>query len=117
MDELEQLSIFDTPITIEDTQVAEDIHIEPMEVHMETVNKVEEEIIPYDIGDIVRVNVDNLDETDVLNYYYLIDFVKKRGMVKKVILMPSLQYEVEFGNSIAIMYHTSRGICKSDTFR
>ena len=103
MEELEQLSIFDTPIdTVLITQEVDNMVIEK-EVFYE--QPYIEDIVPYEIGDSVRVDPDSLDESDVLNYNYLFDYLKKKGIVQKVIHKPSLQYEVAYGDTIAYMYH------------
>lgn len=103
MEELEQLTIFDTPLdTISITQDVEETVLEE-ELTIETLYI--EDIVPYEIGDSVRVDPDNLDENDVLNYNYLLDYLKKKGIVTKVILKPTLQYEVAYGDTIACMYH------------
>ena len=97
MVELEQLTIFDIPEepVLTNQEINEEIQEQPYI----------EDILPYEIGDFVRVDIDSLDENDVLNYNYLLDFVKKKGIVKKIVLKPTLQYEVAFGDTIAHMYH------------
>lgn len=98
MEELEQLSFFDTPSIIEDTQEVKVISLEQERHYIH-------EIVPYEVGDSVRVDLDNLDEKDVLNYNYLLDYLKKKGIIKKVIHKPTLQYKVAYGDTIAYMYH------------
>lgn len=117
MDELEQLSIFDsspdvvvmTPETEElSNKILKEEGNEEEIRHIpitEDTPYIEHEVMPYEVGDSVRVDPECLDENDVLNYNYLFDFLKKRGMVTKVIHKPTLQYEVAFGDTIAFMYH------------
>lgn len=115
MNELEQLSIFDTSEVVIMTPEAEELSSielveesileETEEVIIEESPYIEHEIVPYEIGDSVRVDPDSLDENDVLNYNYLLDFLKKKGIVTKVIHKPILQYEVAYGDTIACMYH------------
>lgn len=107
MEELEQLTIFDTP---PDSVLIEPGAEEVLVVKTEKTPFVIEDtyiekIVPYEIGDSVRVDVDSLDENDVLNYNYLLDYLKKKGVVTKVIHNPRLQYEVAYGDTIACMYH------------
>lgn len=119
MEELEQLTIFDTSIDmdvmsseealainelVEEVVIPEDNIAESEEI-LEETPYIEQEIVPYEIGDSVRVDPDSLDGNDVLNYNYLIDFLKKKGIVTKVIHKPTLQYEVTYGDTIACMYH------------
>lgn len=109
MEELEQLSIFDTPSDmVVLPPVAEELSsmLLTEEINMlEETPYIEHEIVPYDVGDSVRVDPDSLDENDVLNYNYLLDYLKKKGIVTKVIHKPTLQYEVAYGDTIACMYH------------
>lgn len=111
LEELEQLTIFDTPIDSilvenETEKSLEETVVSTYKALIITENTAYiEEVVPYEIGDSVRVDIDSLDEEDVLNYYYLLDFLKKKGIVTKVIYKPQLQYEVAYGNTIACMYH------------
>lgn len=106
MEKVEQLTIFDLP--------TEPLLIKPGAVNGMVREEIPllieetpyiEEVLPYELGDSVRVDIDILDENDVLNYNYLLDFVKKKGIVKKIVHKPTLQYEVAFGDTIAHMYH------------
>ncbi|MEK4488036.1 hypothetical protein MHH81_21230 [Psychrobacillus sp. FSL H8-0484] len=100
MTELEQLSLFEIPSSKNKIQDREEIHIEVQEA------PYVEEIVPYEIGDTVRVDPDKLAEKDVLNYNYLLEYLRKKGIVKKVIKNPTLQYEIAYGDKIAFLYHT-----------
>lgn len=64
-----------------------------------------ENLLPFEIGERVRVVVNAKEKDDPESYYYLKEFEGKRGVVKKVIPNPSLYYEVEIGNRIAVVYH------------
>lgn len=91
MEELEQLSIFDSsPDVMVMTPGAEELSIKILKeedneeeiTHLPIIDDtpyIEHELVPYEIGDSVRVDSDSLDENDVLNYNYLFDFLKKRG--------------------------------------
>ncbi|MEK5209718.1 hypothetical protein [Psychrobacillus sp. FSL H8-0510] len=115
MEELEQLSLFEAPqnIALVTDEVSymivpeENINVkyEENELALDETPYIEHEIVPYEIGDSVRVDPDSLDENDVLNYNYLLDFLKKKGIVTKITHKPSLQYEVAYGDTIACMYH------------
>lgn len=82
--DLEQLSIFDLPPA-------------------DNFNK--DEIVPYEIEERVSILLNVTEEEDSFSYYYLKDFQGKRGVVKKVILQPRLQYEILFGDRVACVYH------------
>lgn len=82
MDEEEQLSLFDT----------------------------EERILPelpsaLQIGEHVQIYIPEHKVKDPESFFYLQDFIKKRGVVVKVVEQLKLQYEVEVGNRIAFVYH------------
>lgn len=113
MEELEQLTIFDSSSDmVVMIPVAEKLSIEnlneekitPLPI-IEDSPYIEHELVPYEIGDTVRVDPNSLDENDVLNYNYLLDFLKKEGIVTKVIHKPTLQYEVAYKDTNAFMYH------------
>lgn len=114
MEKLEQLSIFDLPtepllieppVTVNGITEKEEVPVSKEVLLLIEETPYIEEILPYEIGDTVRVDIDSLDESDVLNYNYLLDFLKKKGTVKRVIHKPTLQYEVRYGDTIAFMYH------------
>lgn len=115
MEELEQLSIFDsspdvmvmTPGELSIKILKEEDNEEEI-THLPIIDDtpyIEHELVPYEIGASVRVDPVSLDENDVLDYNYLFDFLKKKGIVTKVIHKPTLQYEVAYGDTIAYMYH------------
>ncbi|MGE8081437.1 hypothetical protein [Peribacillus loiseleuriae] len=64
-----------------------------------------ESLIPYDKGDLVRVQLNVTEEEDSESYYYIKEFEKKRGEVIEVIMQPRLQYRVRFNQQEAILYH------------
>lgn len=64
-----------------------------------------EEVLPYQVGDIVRINLTITPDEDPETYYYLEGFVKKKGMIKEIILEPRLQYRVLFGDHLIYLYH------------
>ncbi|MED3984276.1 hypothetical protein P4646_09510 [Peribacillus simplex] len=63
------------------------------------------EIIPYEVGDSVRVQQTCTEEEDSESFYYIQAFDKKKGEVLKVINHPRLQYRVRFGQAEAVLYH------------
>ena len=64
------------------------------------------EVVPFDIEDRVRVVSDLKESDDLEAYFYIKEFVGKRGIVKEVVTKPNLQYSVIFNNQIAIVYHS-----------
>ncbi|WP_342512818.1 hypothetical protein MKY34_19760 [Sporosarcina sp. FSL K6-1522] len=61
--------------------------------------------VAFEVGDTVEV-VDNVDESQIEDYYYLQDYVGLTGRIVKVIRGPVLQYEVEFPKRRnGIIYH------------
>ena len=74
--------------------------------HIEPVADVREyEILAFEIGDRVKIQNVAEEESDPESFFYLKDFEGKRGTISKVIEKPVLQYEVTFGERIAIVYH------------
>ena len=63
------------------------------------------EIIPYEVGDVVRVQQTCTEEEDSESFFYIQQFEKKKGEVIEVIHLPSLQYRVRFGQDEAVLYH------------
>ncbi|MFE4351306.1 hypothetical protein [Peribacillus butanolivorans] len=63
------------------------------------------EIIPYAVGDSVRVQQTCTEEEDSESFYYIKEFDKKKGEVLEVINHPRLQYRVRFGQAEAVLYH------------
>lgn len=95
---IEQYSLFE----LYDVKVDEDeILINTNIIDVDSIESVR----PFGIGDHVQIVISVDEETNSESYFYLMDFRKKRGIVKTIIKQPSLQYEVEFGNRIAIVYH------------
>ncbi len=64
-----------------------------------------ERLVPYEKGDLVRVQLNVTEEEDSESYYYIKEFEKKRGEVIEVIMQPRLQYRVRFNQQDAILYH------------
>lgn len=64
-----------------------------------------DEVVPFQKGDKVRVTIQTSENEDPESYYYLKQFEKKKGLVKKVIHKPKLQYIVCFGDEDAYLYH------------
>lgn len=62
-------------------------------------------VVAFDIGDRVHIIIPEHKLHDTESFFYLQDFLKKRGTVLKVLAHLKLQYKVEFGNKIAIVYH------------
>lgn len=62
-------------------------------------------IIPFEVGDMVRITIPKYKRADPESFYYLQDFLKKRGVITKVVHAPSLQYHVDFDGREAILYH------------
>lgn len=58
----------------------------------------------FRFGDPVRV-IPVTDDMCAEQYFYLQDLQGKRGLIVKVIRQPTLQYEVDFGGVIKIIYH------------
>ncbi len=65
----------------------------------------EPDVIPFEIGDMVRITIPDYKRADPESFYYLQDFECERGVITKVVHVPSLQYEVDFDGRIAIVYH------------
>lgn len=65
----------------------------------------EPDVIPFEIGDMVRVTIPKYKRADPESFYYLQDFERKRGKVLKVVHAPTLQYHVDFDGREAIVYH------------
>lgn len=103
MNELHQLSLF--KMEDEHQHHSSDQIITPA-----LEDSIIEEIIPYEINDRVKIrNSANLVE-DPESFFYLKEFEGKRGEVRKIIEKPVLQYEVAFGQRIAIVYHQELSI-------
>lgn len=103
--EIEQITIFD----IGDSKMLSDTTLENKEEKTIAEN-IEEDtqtdtLFPYAIGDRVYIQVSCAEEEDPESYHYLKNWWKKKGVVQKVNLKPKLQYEVDFGNDTAIVYH------------
>lgn len=97
MEDMEQLTLFDS---------LEEINQEEQRVIIgEEVKSLVEELDPYEVGVRISIHIPCTEEEDSLSYHYLKDFEGKRGVVKKVIFSPRLQYEIQFGNREAILYH------------
>lgn len=62
-------------------------------------------VVPFDIGDQVRIAIPDYKRDDPESFYYLSDFESKRGGVLKVVDAPSLQYHIDFDGKTAIVYH------------
>lgn len=67
--------------------------------------EMKQEIIPYEVGDSVRVQQTCTEEKDSESFYYIQQFEKKKGEVVEVIQHPRLQYRIRFGETVAILYH------------
>lgn len=65
----------------------------------------EPDVLPFEIGDMVRITIPKYKRADPESFYYLQDFTKKRGVITKVVSAPSLQYHVDFDGRNAIVYH------------
>jgi len=68
---------------------------------------VENSEIPFafEIGNRVHIIIpaEKLNHSE--SVFYLQDFINKRGVILKVLEHAKLQYEVEIGNRVAIIYH------------
>lgn len=101
MSESGQISLFSDD---EETAPVEDVAVAT--VLIEEQEDIEEiELLPFDIGEHVRVVTDMKAEDDLEGYYYLQEFHGKRGLISKVTKKPNLQYDVDFNGRTAIVYH------------
>jgi hypothetical protein len=62
------------------------------------------DVIPYKVGDIVKV-INQANENDPETHYYLKQFENKEGKIIEVINKPRLQYRVMFRNGEGYFYH------------
>ncbi|WP_338657350.1 hypothetical protein V6B14_22490 (plasmid) [Sporosarcina psychrophila] len=62
-------------------------------------------IMTFEIGDRVQITIPEYKQRDTESFFYLQDFLNKRGTVLKVLEHLKIQYEVEVENKIAIVYH------------
>ena len=67
--------------------------------------EIKQEIIPYEVGDSVRVHQTCTEKEDSESFYYIQQFEKKKGEVMEVIHLPRLQYRIRFGQAEAVLYH------------
>lgn len=72
---------------------------------IESDSSYKDTLIPYEIGDRVRVQISITEEEDPESFYYLKAFEKKRGLVLEVITKPTLQYKILFGEQETYLYH------------
>ncbi|MEK3977304.1 hypothetical protein MKZ20_21945 [Psychrobacillus sp. FSL K6-2684] len=97
MEEMEQLTLFDS---------LEEINQQEQRGALsEEIQGLVGELVPYEVEDRISIQITCTEEEDSLSYHYLKEFEGKRGVVKKVIFSPRLQYEIQFGNREAILYH------------
>jgi len=92
-------------ISILDILVNEPPVIISAEMADESLNELIETISPYEIGDRVQIVIPVQKRKDPESFFYLQDFSKKRGVVLRALTHAKLQYEVEVGTKIAIVYH------------
>ena len=102
---IKQMTIFD----ISDNEIIRDA-IQETELLKQLQEKVaekspENDLLPYDVGDRVYIQLGCTEDEDPESYYYLKKWWKKKGVILKVNLKPNLQYEVDFGNEVAMVYH------------
>ncbi|MCM3707899.1 hypothetical protein M3205_19720 [Cytobacillus firmus] len=102
---IKQMTIFD----ISDNEIIRDA-IQETELLKQLQEKVaekspENDLLPYDVGDRVYIQLGCTEDEDPESYYYLKKWWKKKGIILKVNLKPNLQYEVDFGNDVAMVYH------------
>lgn len=64
-----------------------------------------QDMIPYEVGDSVRVQQTCTEKEDSESFYYIHQFEKKKGEVMEVIDHPRLQYRIRFGEAEAVLYH------------
>lgn len=95
------MSIFDFE---EDTKEDTKPNIEKKNKDNEN-NSTEQEVVPFQVGDFVRIQINVTPEEDPETYYYLEKYKNKRGIIKEVIPEPRLQYKVSFGDEFRYVYH------------
>lgn len=102
----EQLSIF----TIKDSKSSIDLLTESSDENIETKLLIEEDILPYEIGERVYIINRVSEEIDPEAFYYLKQWEKKRGEVAEIIPHPRLQYKVQIGKEVIYAYHEELSI-------
>lgn len=81
------------------------LFLEPEADGIESYSSYKDTLIPFEIGDRVRVQISITEEEDPESFYYLKAFEKKSGLVLEVITKPTLQYKVQFGDQETYLYH------------
>lgn len=92
--QLSQLGLFDEVILTQEQEIENEMELPKHAV-----------LVPYELGDMVRILNEADEENEPEAFYYLRDFEKKRGIVEKVTLKPNLQYQIRFGDTLAFVYH------------
>ncbi|MFD5853764.1 hypothetical protein ACFWGC_26890 [Cytobacillus pseudoceanisediminis] len=82
-----------------------DLFDEPEIEGIESDSSYKDTLIPFEIGNRVRVQISITEEEDPESFYYLKAFEKKRGLVLEVITKPTLQYKIQFGDQETYLYH------------
>lgn len=104
MDE-SQLSIFEIEEVKENVKITQE-EIPQLKIKEDVeIPSYQESILPYQVGDIIRINLNVSPDEDPETYYYLEGFVKKKGIIQEVIQKPRLQYLVLFGDHLLYLYH------------
>ncbi|WP_066297842.1 hypothetical protein [Bacillus sp. FJAT-29937] len=68
-------------------------------------NSEPDDILPYEIGDKIRIHLSITEEEDPESYHYLKEWEGKQGIIKEIIKKPRLQYKTLFKEREVFLYH------------
>ncbi|MED3554245.1 hypothetical protein [Cytobacillus praedii] len=75
-----------------------------MNVH-ELKKDDDDNILPYEIGEKVQIHISITEDEDPESFYYLKEWLGKKGVIEEVIRKPRLQYKVIFKEKEVFLYH------------